>query len=92
MDSLGNYSHIRSSVNFEANRRFPKGLAFAQSQFHRETHNLLFQPTVLEDLQTAPQWPLFEHLWQVTSFAGQCDPEIFRSGNSGSKAGVWMDF
>ena len=46
-------------------------VSFAQSQFHRETHNLLFQPTVLEDLQTAPQWPLFEHLWQVTSFAGQ---------------------
>ena len=28
-------------------------------------------PTVLEDLQTVPEWPLFEHLKQVASFAGK---------------------
>ena len=28
-------------------------------------------PTVLEDLQTVAEWPLFEHLKQVTFFAGK---------------------
>ena len=28
-------------------------------------------PTVLEDLQTVAEWPLFEHLRQVTFFAGK---------------------
>ena len=28
-------------------------------------------PTVLEDLQTVPEWPLFEHLKQVAFFAGK---------------------
>ena len=28
-------------------------------------------PTVLGDLQTVPEWPLFEHLKQVASFAGK---------------------
>ena len=31
-------------------------------------------PTVLEDLQTVAEWPLFEHLRQVTFFAGKFSP------------------